>query len=156
MLHSKYNLVTNDMQSKENYFIPNYLSISDIPTDILNLFICDYGNSLNRVEFSHSFCYLKSIMIGIHCFKNVREFIIDNLPNLELVRIGEDCFRIGEEERDDGLCQITNCPSLRQLEIGDNSFQDFKSFELSNVDSLQSIIFGRLSFKYADFSLNGE
>ena len=65
-------------------------------------------------------------------------------------------FRIGDEERDDGVCRITNCPNLRQLEIGDYSFGDFKSFELSNVNSLQSINFGSGCFQYADFSLKGE
>ena len=54
-----------------------------------------------------------------------------------------------------GLC-ITNCPNLTQLEIGDHSFGDFKSFELSNLNSIQSIKFGDFCFKYADFSLKGE
>ena len=82
--------------------------------------------------------------------------MIDGLKSLESVKIGEECFRIGYEERDDGLCRITNCPNLRQLEIGDDSFADFKSFELSNVNSLQSIKFGYCCFHYADFSLKGE
>ena len=59
-------------------------------------------------------------------------------------------------ERDDGICRITNCPNLRQLEIGYESFVDFKSFELSNVNSLQSINFGYDCFSFADFSLKGE
>ena len=42
------------------------------------------------------------------------------------------------------------------MEVGYNSFIDFKSFELSNVNSLQSINFGNSCFYYADFSLKGE
>ena len=42
------------------------------------------------------------------------------------------------------------------MEIGGSSFRDFKSFELSNVNSLQSIKFGDECFKFADFSLKGE
>ena len=99
---------------------------------------------------------MKRIEIGDNCFQNVREFLIDGLESLESVKIGWRCFTIGDEERDDGLCRITNCPNLRQLEIGDWSFEDFKSFELSNVNSLQSIKFGYECFKYADFSLKGE
>ena len=50
-----------------------------------------------------------------------------------------------------------NCPNLRQLETGNRSFADFKSFELTNVNSLQSIKFGENCFLYAeDFSLKGE
>ena len=75
---------------------------------------------------------------------------------MESVKIGKECFRIGDKERDDGICRITNYPNLRQLEIGDWNFVDFKSFEISNVNSLQSIKFGDWCFKYADFSLKGE
>ena len=60
--------------------------------------------------------------------------------------IGESCFRISDEERDDGICRITNCPNLRQLEISDDSFEDFQPFELSNLNSIQSIKFGDVCF----------
>ena len=99
---------------------------------------------------------LKRIEIGSWCFQHVREFVIDGLESLESVKIGKWCFVIYWEERNDGICRITNCPNLRQLEIGDRSFVDFKSFELSNVNSLQSIKFGYECFRYADFSLKGE
>ena len=82
--------------------------------------------------------------------------MIDDLESLESVKIGYLCFRIDWKERDDGLCRITNCPNLRQLEIGDYSFRDFILFELSNLNSLQSIKFGKYCLKYADFSLKGE
>ena len=82
--------------------------------------------------------------------------MIDGLESLESVKVDWGCFRIGDERRDDGICRITNCPNLRQLEVGTYSFYDFKSFELSNVDSLQSIKFGDWCFFYADFSLKGE
>ena len=75
---------------------------------------------------------------------------------MESVKIGELCFRISYEERDYGICRITNCPNLRQLEIDDGCFEDFQSFEISNLNSLQSIKFGKCCFKYADFSLKGE
>ena len=82
--------------------------------------------------------------------------MLDGLESLESVKIGEDCFRIDREKRDDGICQITNCPNLTQLEIGNDSFEDFKSFELSNLNSIQSIKFGNRCFNYADCSLKGE
>ena len=100
---------------------------------------------------------LKRIEIGSWCFQYVREFVIDGLESLESVKIGGKCVRISYKERDDGICRITNCPNLRQLEIGyDDSFDDFKSFEISNLNSLQSIKFGWNCFYYADFSLKGE
>ena len=144
------------MQNKDKYYIREQQSIADIPIDTINLFIYSYEITLNRLEFFQSFSELKRIEIGNECFQHVREFVIDGLESLESVKIGEKCFRISEKERDDGICRITNCPNLRQLEMGDNSFIDFKSFELSNLNSIQSINFGDDCFLYADFSLKGE
>ena len=100
---------------------------------------------------------LQSIEFGKHCFKHIREFVLDRMESLESVKIGRYCFRIDYRKKcDDGICRITNCPNLTLLEIGDGSFKDFKSFELSNLNSLQSIEFGHESLQYADLSLKGE
>ena len=112
--------------------------------------------NITTLHFSPLLVRLKRIEIGYSCFKYVREFVIDGLESLESVEIGDYCFTIDNIERDDGICRITNCPNLTQLEIGDLSFRDFKSFELSNLNSLQSIKFGEDCFIYADFSLKGE
>ena len=93
---------------------------------------------------------LQSITFGEDCFEKVREFVLDGMEKLESVKIGEWCFRISINERDDGVCRITNCPNLRQLDIGWRSFEDFNQFELSNVNSLQSIYFGDRCFWYAE------
>ena len=119
-------------------------------------FYDNYGDNSNMTIDLSELKKLKRIEIGNQCFENVREFVIDGLESLESVKIGEKCFRIDNKRRDDGVCRITNCPNLRQLEIGDRSFIDFKSFELSNLNSLQSIEFGYRCFEYADCSLKGE
>ena len=113
-------------------------------------------DNITSLHFSPLLVRLKRIEIGNECFRNVREFVIYGLESLESVKIGEKCFIIDDDERDDGICRITNCPNLRQLEIGSESFWDFKSFDLSNVNSLQSIKFGFHCFQFADFSLKGE
>ena len=110
---------------------------------------------ISSINFSSAFTQLKKIEIGNDCFKYAREFVLDGLEKLESVKIGVRCFRIAYEERDDGIYRITNCPNLRQLEIGYWSFQDFKQFELSNVNSLQSITFDKGCFYYADCILKG-
>ena len=153
LLHSKYNLVREGMQSKEKYFVLPNQSIRDIPKDVENLYFCGYGNEedLTVLNFSSfGFNQLRSITIGNECFTKVREFVLDGLEKLESVKIGEKCFRISGEERIDGVCRITNCPNLTQFEIGNRSFEDFKKFELSNVNSLQSIQFGHDCFDYAE------
>ena len=117
----------------------------------------DNCDDISKMKVNLSeFKKLKRIEIGNECFEHVREFVLDGLESLESVKIGEKCFRISGKVRNDGICRITNCPNLRQLEIGNESFKDFKSFELSNVNSLQSIKFGIYCFFYAGFSLKGE
>ena len=157
--HSQYNVVQEGMQSKERYFVPPNQSIEDIPNDIQHLYFCRFKDYVDKklVLDNNSFHQLKSITIGNDCFQLDREFVIDGLECMESVKIGEECFRIDDwKERDDGVCRITNCPNLRQLEIDNDSFADFKSFELSNLNSLQSINFGYSCLRYADFSLKGE
>ena len=149
------------MNSTECYYLGENQSISDIPSDTPNLIICGYGNLLQTIDFPNTLHNLKSITIGNACFKNVREFVVDGLESLKSVKIGEKCFTINDgtkwsHKRNDGVCRITNCPNLRQLIIGNYSFVDFKSFELSNLNSIQSIKFGKCCFRYADFSLKGE
>ena len=124
-------------------------------------------DNITSLHLSPLLVRLKRIEIGNQCFKHVREFVIDGLESLKSVKIGEKCFRttaLDDMSNEDilsyiptnGICRITNCPNLRQLEIGWSSFQDFKSFELSNLNSIQSIKFGDSCFFYADCSLKGE
>ena len=99
---------------------------------------------------------LKSIVIGSNCFGRVRSFELDGLNKLESVVIGERSFRISEDERSDGSYRIVNCPKLQSIQIGEQSFYDYHSFELNNLPSLQSIVMGYGCFLYVpSFSLTG-
>ena len=111
---------------------------------------------ITTLHFSPLLIRLKQIKVGNSCFKYVREFIIDGLPNLENVKIGWYCFKIGDKERDDGLFRIMNCSNLHQLEIGNESFFDFQTFELTNVNSLQSIEFGGACLFFANLTIKGK
>ena len=99
---------------------------------------------------------LKRIQIGNDCFGKVRVFELDGLSELESVVIGKNSFRISDAERNDGDYRIVNCPRLKSIQIGYQSFYDYHSFELINLHSLQSIDIGEWCFKYApSFSLTG-
>ena len=99
---------------------------------------------------------LKRIVIGNKCFGKVRVFELDGLDELESVVIGQYSFRIDYKERSDGSYRIMNCPKLKSIQIGDESFRDYHSFELNNLPSLQSIDIGNRCFYYAPlFSLTG-
>ena len=104
---------------------------------------------------------LEELSIGNNNFQQVRGFILNNLPSLKKVQIGNDCFRITrqwkawKDERQDGIFSITNCPKLTSLQIGDNSFVDFKTFSISSIGLLDSIEFGKENFLFADCILQG-
>ena len=89
------------------------------------------------------------------CDLNENENDVLDLPSLEIVTF-ERCFWMEKEENASGNCQITNCPNLRQIEIGNKSFRNYKSFEIANVNSLQSVVIGNSCFYYSDLSFKGE
>ena len=99
---------------------------------------------------------LKRIVIGDNCYGIVRVFDLDGLSELESVVIGQQSFKISSSERSDGSYRIVNCPKLKSIQIGYQSFQDYHSFELNNLPSLQSIDIGWQCCRYApSFSLTG-
>ena len=120
-------------------------------------------NEISNMKLDLSeFTQLRTISIGNNSFMYVREFLIDGLGSLEKIRIGHGCFSISDEERGDGICRITNCPSLCEVVIGKGSFEDYKQFEISDVDSLRCIEFNEKNtyinpgnFVYADCIIKG-
>ena len=113
--------------------------------------------SFNEVKsfILHSFLHsLKRIVIGDRCFGKVRVVELDGLDELESVVIGRESFMISSSERSDGSCRIMNCSKLKSIQIGYKAFEDYYSFELNNLPSLQSIDIGDWCFRYApSFSL---
>ena len=111
--------------------------------------------SVNRLELNNQNS-LQILYIGNGCFGKVRVFELDGLDELESVVIGKYSFRISDDVRSDGSYRIVNCPKLKSIQIGRESFSDYHSFELNNLPSLQSIDIGRECFYYApSFSLTG-
>lgn len=99
---------------------------------------------------------LQRVEIGEGCFDRVREWVLSELNGLERVVIGDRSFRMGENERNDGLLRIHNCSQLKSIECNDGSFEDYESIELNGLASLQSLVFGSNCFKFSSsLSLNG-
>ena len=112
-------------------------------------------NSVTSFNISNN-GVLKSIVIGDNCFGKVRVFDLNGLSELESVVIGQKSFRIDEREKNDGSCRIVNCRKLKSIQIGYESFEDYHSFELNNLPSLQTIDISGWCFRYApSFSLTG-
>ena len=104
---------------------------------------------------------LRTVIINSDCFSWVRLFELDGMNGLESVIVGSSCFAIlGVFNKlnindvpltyiqPDGYVRIVNCPRLKCIQIGENSF-DHHSIELHNLPSLQSIIVSDYGFYYS-------
>ena len=142
--------------SASSTVVRNRKELKSIPLDVEDLWIGRFDTS-DVSEFVPSrFQSLKTLVIGNGCFGNVRVFELDGLGELESVEIGKESFRIRDGKRRDGSCRIVNCPKLKSIQIGTRSFNDYHSFKLNNLHSLQFIDIGDNCFHYAlSLSLTG-
>ena len=111
---------------------------------------------------------LQSIKFGYKSFNRVHTVVfesdrMDGLGELESVVIGKESFTYAKTKKDiwnskrtDGSCRIVNCPTLKFIKTAYEAFEDYHSFELNNLLSLQSIDIDIECFEYApSFSLTG-
>ena len=127
----------------------------DNTTESVNIHYNSYNNEKTLI-LPFFLCSLKRIVIREGCFRMVRVFELNGLSELESVLIGYHSFRISSSERTDGSCRIVNCPKLKSIEFFSRSCEDYHSFELNNLPSLQSIDMGDYCFFLApSFSLTG-
>ena len=91
---------------------------------------------------------LKSIRVGSVCFKNVSELKLIGMKMLESVIVGENCFTKKKSENDKNVygLYVKNCESLRELKIGNHSFEEYSVCEIENVPSLEVIEVGSECF----------
>ena len=116
-----------------------------------------YGNDLKVFDTS---CLkgVNRLVIGDRCFMNVKEFVLDGLNELESVKIGHNSFYLDWDTRKGSKCLIMNCDRLRELEIGEGSWQSqgiwersvyscssFKNYEVFELKNLPSLISFRCS-----------
>ena len=101
---------------------------------------------------------LKYIEVTQVICKTNCKLVINELPSLENAELGYSSIsRENHICNKSSICQITKCPNLRHLKMGENSFCDVKQFELSNLESLQFIEFEWGCLKNTEvFSLKGK
>ena len=117
---------------------------------IESLIIDDHFNppDISSLIFNNSLISLKQIEIGKGCFTEVDRFVIDGLNELKSMKIGKNSFKYSNKKRCGSKCVIMNCDQLRLIQIGEDSFYWYESFELKNLPSLISIQLDSLVFKY--------
>lgn len=86
---------------------------------------------------------LKQLCVGDCCFKNVDELKLVGLSALESVVIGKTSFTedSGAYNAKRRFC-LKDCPRLRELTVGRNSFADFNACEIENLPALEEIVIG--------------
>lgn len=130
-------------------------SVSSYVTDLV--IASDCCNDVNVLDFSR-LRWLQSLQIGSDSFKNANGFYIDGLKQLKSIRTGLNSFTKIKNGNDSSRSfRITNCLSLKSIDIGRYSFGDYAgSFELKNLPELESIKIGdigSMSFNFYSASL---
>ena len=110
---------------------------------------------LSSIQLDGRYKQLVSFLIGDSSCTNVREFALLNCPLLREVIIGKNSFTYNG--RGEKLFSIVSCKSLQSVSIGDGSFSHFNSMEIRDLPTVQSLSLGKSSFSYApELSLKGK
>ena len=104
------------------------------------------------------FSNLKVFEVGDYSFAYVDETKLIGLTELERVVIGKNSFTRENSAGHDPNRRfyLKNCPQIRELKMGLDSFSDYFVCEIENVDSLEVIEMGELnetSFNFYGASL---
>ena len=139
------------------YHIDFIQSVESSVTSIaLPNWIC---NDIDYTEFDISrFTVLESLDIGDDSFSYVKTFRMDGMRKLKSLKIGKNSFTQVKGGPwnftfySSKSFHILNCESLKSIEIGECSFNDFAGqFELKNLPALQSIQIGIIGSKSYNF-----
>ena len=84
--------------------------------------------------------------MGNECFKNVSELKVIGMKMLESVLIGKNCFTKKKGDKESYVLYVKNCELLRELKIGNHSFEEYSVCEIENVGSLELIEVGNVCF----------
>lgn len=91
------------------------------------------------------FVHLRQFEVGDISFGYVKEVKMIGLKWLESVVIGENCFTKEENEMrktPTRLLYLKDCERLRELRIGDHSFEKYSSWVIVNLPSLEEMEVG--------------
>ena len=127
------------------------------------------SNCANEPEFTSfvmtSFPFLRELIVGDNCFKNILDFIVTGLGGLKNITIGSGSFTQTQEDLPDtgSYLRIKNCPALQNVKIGTWSFLYFLLFDMTSLPSLETMEIGSLDymvdgadFYFADFELKSK
>ena len=133
----KQQIMINELKECSGTTISRYITELVVPSYRCN------SEKMNTLDLS-LFPQLKSIVIGDDCFMYVNKVELIGLDRLERVVIGENSFTKEKSDNDtnaSGL-YVKSCELLRELKIGNHSFEEYSACEIENVPSLKVIEVG--------------
>lgn len=127
--------------SVEEYFM------NDLKNETISLVEYAFDLSLESISFASNMMNniskcnlteckrLKSINCGDNCGKYIMDFVLNDMPFLETIVIGNKSFtqcpdRFNKSER---KFHVSKCPMLTTISMGSNSFTDCSDFYLNGT-----------------------
>lgn len=84
-----------------------------------------FADSLTQISFKNH-PTLRKLFLSYYSFMDAMEFLVENMPVLELISIGSDCLRQSD-------LLIRNCPHLKSIMVNDKSFVQCKKIVLQGL-----------------------
>ena len=98
------------------------------------------------------FIVLKELWIGDNSLNGLSELRVVGLNRLERVVVGSSSFR---RTGTSNALHVRECPSLKSVVIGDDSFAGFGMIEIASVPVLEELQIGASCFAAASYELKG-
>ena len=98
------------------------------------------------------FILLKELWICDNSLNGLSELKLEGLNRLERVVVGSSSFRRAGTSN---ALHVRECPSLKSVVIGDDSFAGFDVIEIASVPVLEEVQIGASCFAAASFELKG-
>ena len=96
---------------------------------------------------------LRKLRIGDECFNEVERVKLNGLNELESVVVGKESFTFQSETKTS--FEMKDCKKLKELIIGERSFNLFGKFSLENTPSMERIIMKEANFYWASCRFHG-
>ena len=103
--------------------------------------------------------WLRRLRVGQDCFFSVGVVKLIGMKCLESVTIGEHSFTtergwLGNRVEHGNRFYLKNCPKLKELRIGSESFSEYSVCSIEDVDALETIEMGELMHSHLRFSFS--
>ena len=110
-------------------------------------------NSCNTLQYANlsDFNQLRVLTVSNGSLKKLINFELKHLRQIESVSVGNDCCNADLNQKTAKIVHkfdISNCCSLKSINIMNSCFVNYSVMNLSNVSSLQTISIGNYCFKW--------